>query len=140
MAKILVVDDDLDMCEIISDILKEEGYSVNSSYNGEDALMKIKKNHYDLIVLDYKLNEMSGLMVLEKSLKMIPSLKVIMISAFGDDSTKAKARELGAFDFIDKPFDLKRFTQRVQDILTKKTNNQKLKKELLFLLNSIKII
>ena len=129
MAKILVVDDDLDMCEIISDILKEEGYSVNSSYNGEDALMKIKKNHYDLIVLDYKLNEMSGLMVLEKSLKMIPSLKVIMISAFGDDSTKAKARELGAFDFIDKPFDLKRFTQRVQDILTKKTNNQKLKKE-----------
>ena len=127
--KILVVDDDLDMCEIISDILKEEGYSVNSSYNGEDALMKIKKNHYDLIVLDYKLNEMSGLMVLEKSLQMIPSLKVIMISAFGDDSTKAKARELGAFDFIDKPFDLKRFTQRVQDILTKKTNNQKLKKE-----------
>ena len=96
---------------------------------GEDALMKIKKNHYDLIVLDYKLNEMSGLMVLEKSLQMIPSLKVIMISAFGDDSTKAKARELGAFDFIDKPFDLKRFTQRVQDILTKKTNNQKLKKE-----------
>ncbi|MBE3093459.1 MAG: response regulator [Actinobacteria bacterium] len=129
MAKILVVDDDLDMCEIISDILKEEGYSVNSSYNGEDALMKIKKNHYDLIVLDYKLNEMSGLMVLEKSLQMIPSLKVIMISAFGDDSTKSKARELGAFDFIDKPFDLKRFVQAVQDILTRKTNKEKLKKE-----------
>ena len=129
MAKILVVDDDLDMCQIISDILKEEGYSINSSYNGKDALMKIEKNHYGLIILDYKLDEISGLMVLEKALQMRPSLKVIMISAFGDDSTKAKARELGAADFIDKPFDIKILTQSVQDILTKKTNNQKLKKE-----------
>jgi CheY-like chemotaxis protein len=129
MAKILVVDDDLDMCQIISDILKERGYSVHSSYNGEDALMKIKKNHYDLIVLDYKLNEMSGLMVLEKALQMIPSLQVMMISAFGNKSIKARARELGAIDFLDKPFDIKRFIQVVQDILTRKTNNEKLKEE-----------
>ena len=129
MAKILVVDDNLDMCKIISEILKEEGYSVHSSYNGEDALMKIKKNHYDLIILDYKLNEMSGLMVLEKALQMIPSLKVMMISAFGDKSIKARARELGVGDFLDKPFDIKRFIQAVQDILTRKTNKEKLKKE-----------
>jgi len=51
-----------------------------------------------------------------------------MISAFGSDSTKAKARELGAFDFIDKPFDIKRLTRRVQDILTKKTAEKELKK------------
>jgi len=121
MAKILVVDDNMDMCQIISDILKEVGYSVNSSYNGEDALMKIKKNHYDLIVLDYILNEMSGLMVLEKALQMIPSLKVIMISAFGDKYIKTRARELGVSDFLDKPFDIKVLTRRVQDILTKKT-------------------
>ena len=124
MAKILIVDDDLDMCQIISDILKEEGYGVHSSYNGEDALMKIKKNHYDLIVLDYILNEMSGLMVLEKALQMIPSLKVMMISAFGDKSIKARARELGVSDFLDKPFDIKRFVQAVQDILNKKINKK----------------
>jgi DNA-binding response OmpR family regulator len=91
--------------------------------------MKIKKNHYDLIVLDYKLNEMSGLMVLEKALQMIPSLQVMMISAFGNKSIKARARELGAIDFLDKPFDIKRFIQVVQDILTRKTNNEKLKEE-----------
>jgi len=121
MTKILVVDDDLDMCQIISDILKEEGYSVNSSNTGEDALMKIEKNHYDLIILDYKLDGISGLVVLEKALQMRPSLQVMMISAFGSDSTKTKARELGAADFIDKPFDIKILTQSVQDILTKKT-------------------
>lgn len=129
MVKILVVDDNLDMCQIISDILKEGRYSVNSSYNGEDALMKIKKNHYDLIVLDYILNEMSGLIVLEKALQMIPSLKVMMISAFGDKSIKARARELGVSDFLDKPFDIKRFVQAVQDILARKTNEEKFKKE-----------
>ena len=79
--------------------------------------MKIKENHYDLIVLDYKLNEMSGLMVLEKALQMIPLLKVMMISAFGDKSIKARARELGVSDFLDKPFDIKRFVQTVKDIL-----------------------
>jgi DNA-binding response OmpR family regulator len=128
MAKILVVDDELDMCQIISDILKEGGHSVDSSYNGEDALMKIKKNHYDLIVLDYKLNEMSGLIVLEKALQMIPSLKVMMISAFRDKSIKTRVRELGVSDFLEKPFDIKRFVQSVQDILTRKTNKEKLKK------------
>ena len=125
MAKILVVDDNLDMCQIISDILKERGHTVNISINGEEALRKIKKNHYDLIVLDYKLNGISGLVVLEKALQMIPSLKIIMISAFGSDSTKAKARELGVCDFIDKPFNIKRFVQAVQDVLTEKAAEKK---------------
>ena len=129
MAKILVVDNNLDMCQIISDILKEEGYSVNSSYNGEDALMKIKKNHYDLIVLDYKLNGISGLVIIEKALQMIPSLKVMMISAFGDKPIKVRARKLGVRDFLDKPFDLNRFIQVVQGILTRETNKEKLKKD-----------
>ena len=129
MAKILVVDDNLDMCQIISDILKDGGHTVNISYNGENALRKIKKNHYNLIVLDYKLNGVSGLVVLEKALQMMPSLKIIMISAFGNKSIKARARELGACDFLDKPFDIKRLIQAVQDILNRKTNDEKLKKE-----------
>lgn len=129
MAKILVVDDNLDMCQIISDILKEGGHTINISYNGEDALRKIKKDHYDLIVLDYRLGGISGLVVLEKALQMIPLLKIIMISAFGDKSIKTRARKLGVGDFLDKPFDLKRFVQAVQDILTRNTNKEKLKEE-----------
>jgi len=120
MARILVVDDDKDMCQLISEILQEESCEVNISYNGEDALSKIKENSYDLVILDYKLFGISGLGVLEKARQIKPLIKVIMISAFGNDSTKAKARELGAFDFIDKPFDIKRFIQAVQDILIKK--------------------
>ena len=129
MIKILVIDNDKDMCQLFSEILQEEMYEVDISYNGEDALLKIKKNSYDLLILDYKLFGISGLTVLEKVRQIKPLIKVIMISAFGSDSTKAKARELGAGDFIDKPFDIKRFVQAVQDILTRKTNKEKLKKE-----------
>jgi len=112
------------MCQLISEILQEESCEVNISYNGEDALSKIKENSYDLVILDYKLFGISGLVVLKKACQVKPSIKVIMISAFGDDSTKAMARELGAFDFIDKPFDIKRFIQAVQDILTRETNKE----------------
>jgi len=67
MARILVVDDYKDMCQLISEILQEESYEVNISYDGEDALSKIKENSYDLVILDYKLFGISGLVVLEKA-------------------------------------------------------------------------
>ena len=127
MARIIIVDDDKDMCQLISEILREESYEVNISYNGEDALSKIKENSYDLVILDYKLFGISGLVALEKARQIKPLIKVIMISAFGNDSTKAKARELGAFDFIDKPFDIEILTQKVKDILIKKTTEENLK-------------
>jgi len=117
MARILVVDDDKDICQLISEILQEETYEVNISYNGEDALSKIKENSYDLVILDYKLFGISGLVVLEKARQARPFLKVIMISAFGDDSTKVKAKELGACDFIDKPFNIIEFLQRIKNVI-----------------------
>ena len=127
MTKILVVDDDKDMCQLISEILQGEMYEVDISYSGENALLKIKKYSYDLLILDYKLIGISGLVVLEKARQVRPFTKVIMISAYGNDYTKAKARELGAFDFIDKPFDIEILTQKVKDILIKKTTEENLK-------------
>jgi DNA-binding response OmpR family regulator len=117
MARILVVDDDKDMCQLISEILQDGTYEVNISYNGEDALLKIKENSYDLVILDYKLFGITGLTVLEKARQIKPLIKVIMISAFGDDSTKAKVKELGACDFIDKPFDIIKFLRRIKNVI-----------------------
>ncbi len=120
MAKILIVDDDKDMSQLLAEILGGESYEVNISYTGEEALAKIKENSYDLVILDYKLLGISGLVVLEKAHQVKPLMKVIMISAFGDDSTKARAEELGVCDFIDKPFNLIEFLQRIKEILENK--------------------
>ena len=106
---------------MISNILKDEGYSVSIAYDGEAAVAKIKKYPYDVMVLDYKLFRMSGLEVLEKACQIRPLIKTIMISAYGDSFTKARAKELGAYYFLDKPFNINRLIRTVKNILVKKT-------------------
>jgi len=120
MVKMLVVDNDRDMCRVISDVFREEGFEVNSAHKGEDALEKLKRQPYDLIISDYKLSGISGLTVLEKVKHIRPQTQVIMISAFIDTSTKARAKELGAYDFIDKPFNINRLVKVVKKALKRR--------------------
>jgi len=114
---VLVVDNDKDFCQVISDVLKQAGIKVNIAYNGESALAKVKKHRYDLMLLDYKLPGISGLTVLEKIHQIRPSLKTIMISTFGDASTRARAKELGAYAFLDKPFNIDKMVKVVKKAL-----------------------
>ena len=116
---VLVVDDNEDMCQVISDVLKAEGYMVGIAYDGESALNELKKETYDLMVLDYKLSDMSGLEMLEKLRGIIPPLYTIMISAYWSESAKARARELEVYDFFDKPFDVNALLKVVKKALGK---------------------
>ncbi len=118
MDRVLVVDDNRDLGELTSEILEERGFKVNIAYDGESALARIKQEPYDLMILDYKLPRMSGLTVLERTLRIRPNLKTIMISAFGDDSTRTRAKELGAYAFLDKPFNIDRLKKIVKKALT----------------------
>ena len=106
MNRVLVVDDNRDLGKLTSEILKERGFRVNIAFDGVSALARIKQEPYDLMILDYRLPGISGLTVLEKTHQIRPNLRTIMISAFGDDSTRARAKELGAYAFLDKPFNI----------------------------------
>lgn len=106
MNRVLVVDDNKDLGMLTSEMLVERGFRVNIAFDGVSALAKIKQEPYDLMILDYRLSGISGLIVLKKTQQIRPNLRTIMISAFGDDSTRAKARELGAYAFLDKPFNI----------------------------------
>lgn len=117
---VLIVDNDRDMCEVISDILKEEGYKVSIAYEGNTALASIKKNMYGVVILDYKLFGKSGLVLLEKARQIKPSLRVIMVSAYGSEHLRSKALELGAYDCLDKPFDINTLLHIVKKALVKK--------------------
>lgn len=119
MKNILVVDDNEDMCQIIADVLRAQGYKVEIAYNGESALNERKSKTYDLMLLDYELYDMTGLEVLEKLTGTKPHLSTIMISAYGSESVREKARELGVYDFLDKPFDVKTFLKVVKKALCK---------------------
>jgi len=117
--KTLIVDDNRDLGELTSEILKERGFRVNIAFDGESAVAKIKKQPYDLMLLDYRLPGISGLTVLEKTQQIRPNLRTIMISAFGDDSTRARAKELGAYAFLDKPFNIDGLVKVVKKTLNK---------------------
>lgn len=106
MDSVLVVDDNRDLGMLTSEMLVERGFRVNIAFDGVSALAKIKQEPYDLIILDYRLPGISGLTVLEKTRQIRPNLKTIMISAFGSESTRVRAKELGAYAFLDKPFDI----------------------------------
>jgi DNA-binding response OmpR family regulator len=115
--KILVVDDDKDLCDLISDIISEEGYSVQKAYDANTAISKIIKEKIDVLIIDNKLAGASGINVIEQSKFLNPGLKTIMISAFGNTNTKLRARDLGVYDFLDKPFDIKHLTNRVSELI-----------------------
>jgi DNA-binding NtrC family response regulator len=105
---------------MISNILKEEGYKVDKAYDGEQAIRKIKARGYNLMLLDYKLPDIDGINVLKEIRRIEPFLNIIMISAYGSPSIKSTAKKLGAYRFLDKPFDLNRLIKIVKDALTEK--------------------
>ena len=116
----LIVDNDRDMCKVIADVLREEGVSVSIASDGNAALEKIKKQSYDSMILDYKLSGISGLTVLEKARQINPSITTIMISGYGNSVVRKRAQELGAYAFLDKPFDIKELIRVVKKALKKK--------------------
>jgi len=103
---ILVVDDDEIMRETLSDVLRKRGYDIFSVGSGNGALSMIKKNLIDLILLDMKLPDVDGLEVLKKIKEFDTEILVIMMTAYSDVQTAVSSMKSGAYDYINKPFEL----------------------------------
>jgi DNA-binding response OmpR family regulator len=124
--KILIVEDDKDLCDLLHDIIRDEGFIVHKAYDGDIALSGMVRFRYDLMIVDNKLNTMSGISVIEQSMVINPRLKTIMLSAYGNTRTKLRARDLGVYDFIDKPFDVNFLIRRVRELAELPNNNSSL--------------
>ncbi|TAL24467.1 MAG: response regulator [Nitrospirae bacterium] len=116
---ILVIDDEADLVELVSYNLTKEGFSVDSAYDGEGALKKIRAKKYDLVVLDLMLPGLNG-MELCRIIKNDPntaSLPIIMLTAKGEEVDKVLGLEMGADDYITKPFSPRELIARVKAVL-----------------------
>ncbi len=102
--KLLVVDDERDICKALEFLLSREGYSVVTAYSGKDALEKIEREAFDLVITDLKMEEIDGIQVLEKALGKNPNLLVIIMTAFASVESAVEAMKKGASDYIVKPF------------------------------------
>lgn len=121
MAKLLIIDDERAIRSTLREILEYESYDVDDVDNGIDGLELIKKNGYDLVLCDIKMNKMDGMEVLENALILKPDLPFIMISGHGTVETAVEASKKGAFDFISKPPDLNRLLITVRNALDRGT-------------------
>jgi two-component system, NtrC family, nitrogen regulation response regulator NtrX len=119
MAKILVVDDERAIRSSLKDILELEKYQVQEAGDGFDCLARAKSNKFDVIILDIKMPKMDGIEALMKLQDICPEVPVIMISGHGDIDTAVDAVRKGAFDFIQKPLDMRRLQITVRNALDK---------------------
>ncbi|NNL76844.1 MAG: sigma-54-dependent Fis family transcriptional regulator, partial [Desulfobacterales bacterium] len=103
--KIFIVDDELVMRKSLSGWLKRDGYDVVTAESGEEAIEKLKQTRFDLLLVDIKMEGISGLDVLKHVRENDPDLAVVMITAYGSISTAIEAMKNGAYDYLLKPFD-----------------------------------
>jgi DNA-binding NtrC family response regulator len=105
VTKILIVDDEPIMRESLAGWLERDGHYIDTSASGEDALKKLKDTRYDILLVDIKMEGISGLDVLKRVKESDPEIAVVMITAYGSIATAIEAMKNGAYDYLLKPFD-----------------------------------
>ena len=113
MERIVVVDDDLSLCHFLTKPLSQKGYQVITCHNGKQALEIINQQEADLLLLDNKLPDRTGLEILKDIRQTHPKMPVIIMTAFGTTDTAIEAMRLGAFDYLLKPFELEEIFELV---------------------------
>ena len=103
-ATVIVVDDDREMANVLSDVLTEAGYRALSAGSGKEAVTLVKEQDPDLLITDLRMSGMSGHQLQIELKRIAPSLPVIIITAFGSIPTAIESMKLGAFDYLTKPF------------------------------------
>ena len=116
MNRILIIDDDEELTELVSEYLSAEGFETEAVHSGNEGLTKAKNGDYDLAVLDVMLPGMNGFEVL-RTLRESSDLPVLMLTARGEDNDRIVGLEIGADDYLPKPFNPRELLARMRAIL-----------------------
>ncbi len=120
MQKILVIDDDKDLCFLLNQFLSRKGYKVTVMYSGEEAIEYLENTKPDLILCDLRLEDIDGITLLGKVKEIYPDLRVIIITGHSDIKTSALALKQGAFDYVVKPIITEQILLTIQEALNNK--------------------
>ena len=126
--KILIVDDDENICELLNLYLKKDGFDTSIAYNGRQAVELAENYNPDLILLDIMLPELDGWQVC-REIRKKSEVPIIMLTAKGETFDKILGLELGADDYVTKPFDTKEVVARIKAVLRRSTENEKAEKQ-----------
>ncbi|MBC7370391.1 MAG: sigma-54-dependent Fis family transcriptional regulator [Bdellovibrionaceae bacterium] len=133
--KILIIDDESAIREVLSASLKDEGYNVSTAHDGASGLQALKTFNPDIVFLDIWMpGDMDGMQVLSHARRDFPLVDFVMISGHGTIETAVKATKLGAYDFVEKPLSMDKISITIANIL----NYQQEKEEKILLLNKLR--
>jgi len=118
--KILVIDDDKDLCALIKKYGEQEGYVVQSAYTGSQGLLKVKSDNYHLIILDIMLPEINGFNVLSE-IRKSDTAPILMLTAKDAESDKIAGLKMGADDYLTKPFSMNELLARIESLIRRYT-------------------
>jgi len=103
MKRILIIDDDADMCRLLSHFLQRKGFETDTAHSGSKGLVKFKEKRFDLVLCDFRLEGMDGRKVLEELRKIDTTVVVIIITGYSDVKMAVEVMRMGAYDYITKP-------------------------------------
>ncbi|MGN7762495.1 response regulator transcription factor [Paenibacillus sp. 22594] len=118
--RVIIVDDDIELCTVLKKCLESEGYSVDVAHSGLAGINMVRNNHYELVVLDVMLPEVGGLEVLAE-LRTTCNMPVLMLSAKDQEMDKVLGLKAGADDYLTKPFSLSELNARVNSLIRRFT-------------------
>src|ERR1700758_5839308 len=116
MERILVIDDDVELCQLVGEYLRAEGFVVESVHDGESGLKKANAGEYLLVVLDVMLPGINGFEVLRR-VRATSRLPVLLLTARGEDVDRIVGLEIGAGDYLPQPFNPRGLVARVRAVL-----------------------
>src|SRR5437899_10040010 len=124
MDRILIVDDDFELCSLVSEYLAPEGFRVESVHDGETGLQRALAGNYLMVVLDVMLPGMSGFDVLRR-IRATSRMPVLLLTARGEDVDRIVGLEIGADDYLPKPFNPRELVARIRAILRRTRSDGK---------------
>src|SRR5438046_279143 len=133
--RILVVDDERSMRELLAIVLRREGYEVLLAENGRTAIETLEREPVDLLISDIKMPDLTGVDVLRAAKRIDPDILGIMITAFASTETAVEAMRLGACDYLSKPFDVDVLKMKVRE----KIENSQLRQDNLLLKRTLRL-
>lgn len=119
MHSILIIDDDKDICLVVSNFLTKNNYSVTAVYCGDDGLRSLRSSNFDLILCDYRLPDVAGIELLQKIKILDPTVAVVIITGYSDVKTAVETFRYGASDYVTKPLYPDELLVTVKEAITK---------------------
>ena len=120
MIRIMIIEDDEEMRSLLKDFFEGEGFETDSVSNGADALRKLSKDHFDLVITDIRMPGLTGLDILPRMRRLKPETPIIVMTAYGSDDVRRRSLERGATAYLEKPIRLDKLGTLIREEVLRK--------------------